>query len=390
MRLLHVIDQIDLRLGGVSQAVHTMMQGLDTLHVTSEVVSSDVPASGLPDRVHALGPSKGPWHYNANLRDWLQANLARFDTILVHGLWQYHTFSVYQVWKQLPEPRPKLFVMPHGMLDPYFQKAKGRKLKALRNWLFWKAIERHLINHADGLLFTCEAEKTLARQTFRPYQPRQETVVGMGVLEPPVFQKAMTQAFAQACERPVRRPYWLFLSRIDPKKGLDLLIEAYVRLSAQYPQLPALVIAGPGLETSYGQAIRSRALAHTHIVFAGMLTGAAKWGAFYGCQAMVLPSHQENFGIAIVEALACGKPVLISQQVNIWQEISQGQAGLVAEDTLEGTYRLLKTWLELSPIAQQTLAERARQVYEQSFAVAPTAHTLVETLFEPSSLHVHP
>jgi glycosyltransferase involved in cell wall biosynthesis len=77
-----------------------------------------------------------------------------------------------------------------------------------------------------------------------------------------------------------------------------------------------------------------------------MLEGDAKWGAFYGCEAFVLPSHQENFGISVVEALACDKPVLISSKVNIWREISEDNAGIVEEDTLEGVRRLLRLYLK--------------------------------------------
>ena len=91
------------------------------------------------------------------------------------------------------------------------------------------------------------------------------------------------------------------------------------------------MIAGPGLDTAFGREMRQLAESlcpqpstltpQPAVFFPDMLTGDAKWGALYGCEAFVLPSHQENFGIAVVEALACGKPVLISNQVNIWREI---------------------------------------------------------------------
>jgi glycosyltransferase involved in cell wall biosynthesis len=77
-----------------------------------------------------------------------------------------------------------------------------------------------------------------------------------------------------------------------------------------------------------------------------MLEGEAKWGALYGCDAFVLPSHQENFGIAVVEALACNKPVLISNKVNIWREIAEDGAGVVEEDSVEGTARMLQRFVE--------------------------------------------
>jgi glycosyltransferase involved in cell wall biosynthesis len=109
-----------------------------------------------------------------------------------------------------------------------------------------------------------------------------------------------------------------------------------------------LVIAGPGWDSEYGRRIKelirehgawSRELGEIHMV--GMLEGGAKWGALYGCEAFILPSHQENFGIAVVEALGCGRPVLISDKVNIWREIVDDGAGLVEEDSVKGTARLL-------------------------------------------------
>jgi glycosyltransferase involved in cell wall biosynthesis len=101
-----------------------------------------------------------------------------------------------------------------------------------------------------------------------------------------------------------------------------------------------LVIAGPGWDSEYGRRIGERINGEASIHAVGMLEGDAKWGALYGCEAFILPSHQENFGIAVVEALGCGRPVLISDKVNIWREISEDGAGLVEEDSVEGTERL--------------------------------------------------
>ena len=98
-----------------------------------------------------------------------------------------------------------------------------------------------------------------------------------------------------------------------------------------------------------------------------MLTGDAKWGAIYGCEAFVLPSHQENFGIAVVEALACRKPVLISNQVNIWREIESSGSGIVADDTEIDTHQLLIQWLNLSTDEKQLMGQRARDSYETYF-----------------------
>ncbi|MEM6691379.1 MAG: glycosyltransferase, partial [Planctomycetota bacterium] len=114
--------------------------------------------------------------------------------------------------------------------------------------------------------------------------------------------------------------------------------------------------------------------------FAGMLTGDAKWGAFYGCEAFVLPSHQENFGIAVVEALSCGKPVLISDQVNIYQEIQQADAGLVRPDTIEGTLSLLDEFTALSGDQRVKMGIAAREGYEEHFSIQQAAGKLHQVL----------
>jgi glycosyltransferase involved in cell wall biosynthesis len=267
--------------------------------------------------------------------------------------------------------------MPHGMLDPYFQKASGRKLKAIRNLLYWKLIEQKLINDADGLLFTCVTEMELARQPFRPYKPKREIVVGLGTEAPPVYTPAMTASFREKCPAVQQYPYILFLSRIHEKKGVDLLIHSYDSLRRHYSDPPKLVIAGPGLDSTYGLQMQTLANAKgltDHTYFPGMLS------AFYGCEAFVLPSHQENFGIAVVEAMACAKPVLISNQVNIWQEIQEASAGLVAEDNTVGCQQLLENWFQMSEDEKGKMGVNAKACYNNNFAMEPAAKRLLAAI----------
>ncbi len=161
----------------------------------------------------------------------------------------------------------------------------------------------------------------------------------------------------------------LFLGRLHEKKGCDLLIDAFAAVSRENPALH-LVLAGPdagGMQAALSR--RAAALGLSAITWTGMLRGDAKWGAFRAAEAFVLPSHQENFGIAVTEALACGVPVLISKRVNIWREIEQDNAGLVDDDTAAGTQRLLRRWLALAPAERSAMATRA-----EKFIPAPLPH----------------
>jgi glycosyltransferase involved in cell wall biosynthesis len=114
-----------------------------------------------------------------------------------------------------------------------------------------------------------------------------------------------------------------------------------------------------------------------------MLTGDAKWGALYHCEASVLPSHQENFGISVVESLACGRPVLISDQVNIWREIKSAGAALVRKDTRMETTQLLSDWIRLSKDAKSDMAARSKPCFQKFFSVKSAIQNLLNVITSP-------
>lgn len=394
---------MDPKQGGVCQAVKTMAAGLAINNIKNVIVTMDnQEADFLKNntfKTYAMGAGKGRWCYNGRLPFWFLTHLPDFDVVITHGLWLYPGYALYKALDKLKRightTLPKLLVMPHGMLDPYFQRATNRKLKAIRNMIYWRCIEANLVNEADGLLFTCEEEANLAREPFRPYHPKQQFIVGLGVEAPPIFSAAMKRAFTEKCEALNHAPYFLFLSRIHKKKGVDILINGYCEFCKEQQRitnndgdsiLPRLVIAGPGLDSAYGKEMQQLASDHAQlnrsVFFAGMLSGDAKWGAFYGCEAFILPSHQENFGIAVVEALACGKPVLISNQVNIWKEILTHGGGYVAADSLNGVNELLKYWEHSSTGIKQMMSENALRTYQMTFSTSHSTMRLLQTIHD--------
>ncbi|MFC4097741.1 glycosyltransferase [Euzebyella saccharophila] len=391
MKILRIIESMDPSYGGPCQGIRNSIPEMDKLNTDNYVASIDDKNTewAYQDnfKIFKLGPGKGPWGYTSNLVAWLKENLASYDVIIVHGLWQYYGYAVRKtinLLKKENKKTPKFFIMPHGMLDPYFQKAPDRKIKALRNSLFWKLVEKKTLNDADGILFTCQEELVLARETFAGYRPQKEINVGYGILPPAEIQASDIIAFKEHCGLDPNEDYFLFLSRIHPKKGLLNLVKAYASFEGTNRLLPKLVIAGPGMDSDFGknidQLVQNNNFLKNNIIYAGMVTGNAKWAAFTGAKAFILPSHQENFGIAVVEALACHCPVLISNKVNIWREIVEGNGGVVTEDTYEGTRQLLGQGLELSLEEIEEMRKNAYNVYQTHFTVKQAAKKLSETL----------
>jgi glycosyltransferase involved in cell wall biosynthesis len=388
MNLLHVINSMNPRSGGPCQAILNLAQRIMQAGITTEVVCLDEPNSDYLTQeslsIHALGKGRSSWGYHPQLRPWLDGNLSRFDAVILNGLWLYTGYALLQASRQ--KGAPPYFVFPHGMLDPWFQSADGRCLKAVRNWFYWKLIEQHVIRGAHAVLFTCAEEMRLARESFHPYQPKGQYDVGLGTSEPPPPSDEMKAAFLRKCPGLGGRPYFLFLGRIHPKKGVDLLLNAYANVhgSDHDGQMPSrLVIAGPGLETAYGQemlGLATKICPKDSIYWPGMLMGEAKWGALYCAEAFVLPSHQENFGIAVAEALSCGSPVLISNQINIWPEIKKDNAGLVDSDTLGGMEQLFRKWQDLSFEERTAMRRRAKASFENRFGINSTARNLVDII----------
>lgn len=395
MKLLHVIGSMNPDTGGPCQMIRSfapwfLAQG----HLLEVVCLNDRTAPFLkhePFPVHALGQGRGGWNYSPGLTPWLKKHLREFDAVILNGLWQFQGYSLWQASKSVTYA-PPYFIFPHGMLDPWFQKMSVRPVKSARNWFVWKTIQHRIIRDAAGLLFTCEEERRLARLPFSPYRPQREAVVGLGVPEPPAFADRMKTAFLEKCPGVRGEKFFLFLGRIHPKKGVDLLIQGYANLhkkNSSKNSLPKLVIAGPDLDSVYGrelQALAAQMCPRDTVFWPGMISGDAKWGALFGCEAFVLTSHQENFGIAVVEALACGKPVLISNQINIWREIEEDQAGLISDDTDAGANIILREWKKLSPESRAAMQQSARKCFENRFGIAPATRRLLAVIDPPRAI----
>ncbi|MGD0646495.1 MAG: glycosyltransferase [Acidobacteriaceae bacterium] len=381
MRILHIVGSINPAAGGPTEAIRMIIlyrpPGYEAEVVTLD--SPDAPfLADFPFQVHALGNRKKSW-YSPRLIPWLKKNLDRFDGIIVHGLWE---FTGLATMLAVAGHKPYL-VFTHGMLDPYFK--RRYPLKHVKKWIYWILAQYWVLRAASRVMFTTELERDLATRSFWLWHWN-PMVVSYGADPQMPDIDELVPAFYHRCPElnveDAGRSYLLFLSRIHPKKGCDLLLQAFAAVAPAHPELH-LIMAGPdatGMRKDLEKIVEQAGLTH-RVHWPGMLKGDAKWGAFAVSDAFVLPSHQENFGIAVAEALACGRPVLISDQVNIAPEIEADGCGIVEHDTLEGTIHLLERWLALNPEERHAMQQQARITFARRYDMRRNS-ALILRIFE--------
>ncbi len=380
MRILQVIGTMDPKSGGPSESVRALLRFRPEGY-ECEVVCLDDPEAAflkeLPCPVHALGTPVSGLGYNKLLAGWLRANRDRFDGAMVNGLWQYCGFAT---WRALRGRKPYV-VFSHGMLDPYFKRAFP--LKHLKKWVYWLLAEYWVLRGAYRVLFTTTEEARLAEQSFWLHR-WQGMVVPFGANRPPKDGDTLRKAFYEAYPELRGRRFILYLGRIHRKKGCDLLIQAFIKYAASDPELH-LVMAGPDQQGwSDGlKAIVAEAGLSERVHWPGMLNGDVKWGAFFASEVFILPSHQENFGIAVAEAMACGRAVLLADKVNIAAEIAGDGAGLMELDTQDGTDNLVRKWIEMPPDRKAAMGRQALATFNARYDMRKNAET-INRVFERS------
>lgn len=385
MKILHAIPSVDARTGGPVEGVKQMGAILVGMGHQVEVASLDAPdapcTKDFPLPLHTLGPTRlGGFRYSDRWVPWLRANAHSYDAVIVDGLWQYHGFGT---WRALHGTRTPYFVFTHGMLGLWFK--RNFPLKHLKKWLYWPWADYRLLRDAESVLFTCEEERRQAAQSFWLYRCK-ETVVPFGTRLPPQEAHSLRELFFSRHPKLRGKRIVLFLGRIHEVKGCDLLVQAFCELAPKHPDLHLVLVGSDPDDLTPSLLSRARTAGlEERVDWLGMLSGDEKWGAFHACDVFALPSHHENFGIAVVEAMGCFKPVLISNQVNIWREIEAGGGGMVADDTLDGTRQNLQRWLALTPEESRDMGAKAHATFLQRFTVEAMAQHILRLVQRPGA-----
>jgi len=364
MRVLHVIPSVAERSGGPATAIvpmcrALMQQGIEVLLIATDAGLNEPQVSeykGVPAMLFPveLGES---FKYSRPLASWLSANVRQFDLAHVHAVFNHSSVAAARACRRAGVP---YIMRPLGTLDPW-----SMAQKALRKRVFWRVAGKGMMQGAAAVHYTSEGEKLATERLTGLNHGR---VVPLGI-ETTTAKPNLASFFPSL----INDPYVLVLSRLHPKKGLDVLIEAF--LSLDQTQTWRLVLAGEGSD-EYVAKLRSLAGANPRIMFTGWVDGDRKEALLGGASLLALPSHQENFGLCVMEAMSHSVPVLVSPGVNLAPEIVTANAGWVA--AIDKAALVAKLAEALSDEAELAKRGRAGQQLSLRYSWENAAKRLVQ------------
>jgi glycosyltransferase involved in cell wall biosynthesis len=292
-----------------------MREGIEVLLVTTD--------AGLPGTNGDCFEYKGvparffhsqwgeSFKYSRPLAAWLNANIRNFSLAHIHAVFNHSSVAAAHACRDAGVP---YVIRPLGTLDPW-----SMTQKSLRKRLFWQVSGKAMLQRAAAVHYTSEAEKL---STERRMGLNHGKVIALGI-ETSTASDSAADHFPELA----RDPYVLVLSRLHPKKGLDVLIDAFQSLETRFSHW-RLVLAGDG-PSEYVSKLKNK-VKGDRILFTGWVEGERKDAVLGSASLLVLPSHQENFGLCVMEALAHSVPVLVSPSVNLATEIAANNAGWIA------------------------------------------------------------
>ena len=369
VKILRVIPTLNPASGGPAQHIRLITPYLDSLAVETTVICMDEPSEpyleNLGFKIIAIGKPITPWQFNFKLAKLLKKIIPSFDIVIQHGLWLYPGFALNEVVKKLSSKlNIQLFIYPHGMLDPYYQTEKKRRLKAIRNEIYFTLLEKQILENANALIFTSEFELNSHENSFGKINGPKKLNIGY-------TSREMNSEVLNHGDN------LLFLGRINHKKGLDDLLIAWKMFKTNNKNAAKLIIAGPGWETKYGAFLNLK-IKQEKILIDSVIQldqqDQKQIQTLLNCsKGFILWSKHENFAQTVAESLSAGVPVLISTSVNIYNEVENNKAGFTGEVGWEGALDAITKFYNLKHVEYQNYRLNAKELYSKKFHPASYA-----------------
>lgn len=380
MKVLHVIPSLSKKLGGPTEVAINLVQALRQLGVDAEILTTNDDETGLlpvPLYQKVQYEQVPVWFFprlarlktfipSISLSRWLYSHIREYDILDNHYLFSYVPTAAATIARIKGVPYT---VRTMGQLAPW-----ALEQSRLKKRIYTRLIEYDNLNHATAIHCTSVGEAQDV-ENFGIKVPK--ILLPLGVNPPSSITNASSKLH-HCYNIPSNIPIILFLSRLHYKKRPDLLINSFAEV-IQQGKSAHLLLAGSGdadYLTLLQQQVDSQGLID-HVTFCGFVSGEDKDLVLQGADIFALPSYSENFGIAVAEAMAVGLPLVITNTIQIAQEVQQFKAGLVIEGEQEFLTQALIQLLD-NPSLCQSLGENGRKLAQQRYSWQEIARQLAE------------
>ena len=373
-KILRIISSLDPEYGGPPAAIVDSTIALNKIGFKVDIVTHDNKESQFVKikntTIHNLGPSLlGDYNLNFKFTKWLIQNRSKYDLFIVHGLWQFNTLAARLFLKK------KYYVFVHGQLDPSYKKFFFNKIK---KFIYWNLIEKKNLKDSKFILLTNKKEKDLLNDTYVNTKGLKKKVVGYGILEPKYDTSKVKKIFYKKFKSLKDKDFYIYLGRFHNKKGCEIIMNAVKYFSLRKKPINVLMCGSNNIYKKYLQKISKDLNIEKNIIWSNFLKNDIKLGALLSSKAMLLPSYGENFGVALVEAMACGIPVLTTNKVNIYNYIIENNAGYISSPNNVNFIKIINKFENLKKSNITQLKKNAYRCFKNNFLLSKKIKILAE------------
>ena len=374
-KILRIITSLDPKYGGPQSGILSSSQQLVNEGFDVDIIVNDkrkfVNFKQSNIKIINLKSFIGEnYRFSLKLFFWLKKNRNNYSIIIIHGLWQFNTIVARLLLKNY-------FVFTHGQLDPYF---KRDFYKMLKKKIYWYFFEKKNLIKSRSLLLTSKGEYKTLQNTFVNTDNIKKNIIRYGVLKNKLNRSKCIKKFYSKFPYLKNKDFYLFLGRFDEKKGCDLIIKS-VNKSKNFKG--CILMAGPSSGNGYKNYLKKLVFDYNlreKIFFSNAIYKEIKWGSILASKAMILASHGENFGVSIAESLSLGKPVLITDKVNIADDIKKFKAGLVSTNTIDSFKKKLNIFEKFNKKKLTVLSKNCINCFNENYDLNSNKKSLAKFL----------
>ena len=377
IKLLRIIPSLDPNFGGPSFATIESSIILSQKGIKVDIITCDSTNKSfkrLKDiRIINFGPNYlGNYRLNFKIYNWLKKNRDKYDIFIVHGVWTYLSLIARLLIKN------KYFIFTHGQLDPFFSK---NFLKKIKKKLYWFFFEKSNLLQSKNVLVTSKKEIEFSKNTFVNTGGIKFKKIQYGIIKENFNKKKISSKFYKKFKYLKNKNFYLFLGRYHEKKGCDILIESINNLKNEFNDV--ILMCGPLENSNYLKNLYSLIKKYNlekKVILSDAIYGDLKWGAIAESKAMLLASHGENFGVALVESLSLGKPVITTNKVGISDDIIKYKAGIISNDDVSNFTKNFKKFINYSKRKKQYMSKNAIKCFNSNFNLKSNHNSLFNLL----------